>query len=97
MSIIVSRGSGWRCSPHYFFEDSDFFFRLGVDFDCLLLSPSLFSSRWFGAEVVGSQLDLEPRRWRNPKKMDKKLDEKRLKEFRNGWGWDSVDWTKMLK
>jgi len=53
--------------------------------------------RYFAAEVIGSQLDLEPRRWRNPKKMDSKTEGQRLNEFRKGWGWAEVDWTKMLK
>ncbi|KAN0061688.1 Pre-mRNA-splicing factor cwf19 [Thecaphora frezii] len=50
--------------------------------------------KWFAAEIIGNQLDLEPRRWRKPKRLDKAASAKRLERFREMW--TPVDWTKML-
>jgi hypothetical protein len=50
--------------------------------------------RWFGSEVIGNLLDLEPRRWRKPKWIDPGQDAARVKQFRKAY--DQHDWTKML-
>ncbi|PWN52433.1 hypothetical protein IE53DRAFT_340599 [Violaceomyces palustris] len=53
-------------------------------------------TRTFAAEIIGNQLDLEPRRWRKPRRIHSgtKQDEDRLRNFKARW--DSFDWTKML-
>lgn len=50
--------------------------------------------RFFGAETIGSMLDLEPRAWRKPKRLDTGSDKLRVKAFRKSY--DKFDWTKML-
>lgn len=49
---------------------------------------------YFAAEVVGNVLDLEPRRWRKPRRMASHEQQKRLNDFRKRW--EPFDWTKML-
>ncbi|KAM0753560.1 hypothetical protein T439DRAFT_341984 [Meredithblackwellia eburnea MCA 4105] len=51
--------------------------------------------RWFATEIVGSMLDLEPRRWRKPKRLDYRQNDERVRDFRKKY--DSVDWTKQLR
>lgn len=50
--------------------------------------------RNFAAEIIGNVLDLEPRKWRRPRRMDRKLNDERVKAFRKHY--DKFDWTKML-
>jgi hypothetical protein len=40
-------------------------------------------------------LELEPRRWRKPKRLDFRQNEGRVAKFRKD-GYDAYDWTKML-
>lgn len=52
---------------------------------------------WFAAEVVGNLLDLEPRAWRRPKRLQH--DPRRADELQRAFvkKWDAFDWTKMLR
>ena len=65
----------------------------GYDFDEGAKGGGEFP-RYFAAEIIGNVLDLEPRKWRKPKRMDRRLNEERVKEFRKEY--DAYDWTKML-
>ena len=51
-------------------------------------------SRWFAQEIVGNLLDLEPRRWRKPRRVDYHADAQRLAKFKASW--EEFDWTKLL-
>lgn len=50
--------------------------------------------RYFAAEIIGNVMDLEPRLWRKPRRMDRKLNDERVAQFRKGY--DRFDWTKLL-
>jgi hypothetical protein len=39
-------------------------------------------------------MELQPRLWRKPRRMDRKLNDERIKHFRKSY--DAHDWTKML-
>ncbi|MCO5569442.1 hypothetical protein L7F22_023154 [Adiantum nelumboides] len=49
---------------------------------------------YFAAEVVGNVLDLEPGRWRKPRRMQAHEQKQRLHDFKKEW--EPFDWTKML-
>ncbi|KZS90512.1 hypothetical protein SISNIDRAFT_430789 [Sistotremastrum niveocremeum HHB9708] len=50
--------------------------------------------RWFAAEIIGGVLELEPRRWRRPKKIDFASNKERVRRFRQQY--DKYDWTGMI-
>ncbi|CAE6494156.1 unnamed protein product [Rhizoctonia solani] len=50
--------------------------------------------RWFAAEIIGNILDVEPRRWRRPRKEDFRMNDRRVEVFKKKF--DKYDWTKML-
>ncbi|KAK0545888.1 Pre-mRNA-splicing factor cwf19 [Tilletia horrida] len=50
--------------------------------------------RYFAAEIVGTLLDLEPRRWRNPRRVQGPQVAERVQAFKKRWS--AYDWTKML-
>lgn len=50
--------------------------------------------RYFAAEIIGNIMELEPRKWRKPRRMDKRQNEERIKAFKKHY--DAYDWTKML-
>ncbi|KAB5590566.1 Complexed with Cdc5 protein cwf19 [Ceratobasidium theobromae] len=50
--------------------------------------------RWFAGEIIGNILDIEPRRWRRPRKEDFRMNDRRVEQFRKKF--DKYDWTKML-
>ncbi|CAO1616689.1 unnamed protein product [Parajaminaea phylloscopi] len=52
---------------------------------------------FFAAEIIGNLLDLEPRAWRNPKRL--RNDPKRAEELQRDLAakWAPFDWTKMLR
>jgi len=51
-------------------------------------------SRFFAQEIIGNVLEVEPRLYRKPRRMDRRLNEERVKAFRKTY--DKYDWTKML-
>ncbi|THH11645.1 hypothetical protein EW145_g512 [Phellinidium pouzarii] len=50
--------------------------------------------KYFAAEIIGNMLDLEPRRWRRPKRVDFRHNKERVKKFRAKY--DKFDWTGMI-
>lgn len=50
--------------------------------------------RWFAQEIIGNMLDLEPRRWRKPRRVDFRQNKDRVAKFRAAY--DRFDWTKLL-
>lgn len=59
-----------------------------------LLTPPLLY-RYFATEIIGSVLDLEPRSWRKPRRIDFRHNKERVAKFR--LGYDKWDWTKQLE
>ncbi|KAI5475283.1 cell cycle control protein, Cwf19 [Pseudohyphozyma bogoriensis] len=51
--------------------------------------------RWFAQEIIGNVLELEPRRWRKPKRLDYRQNKDRVAQFMAKYA--KYDWTKMLK
>ncbi|MBW0507806.1 hypothetical protein O181_047521 [Austropuccinia psidii MF-1] len=52
--------------------------------------------RYFAAEIIGNLLQLEPRKWRKPKRIDFKLKDKRVNFFLNTIGYSKFDWTGLI-
>ncbi|KAL0576052.1 Pre-mRNA-splicing factor cwf19 [Marasmius crinis-equi] len=50
--------------------------------------------RWFAGEIIGNLLDIEPRRWRRPKRIDFRTNKERIAQFRKNY--DKYDWTGMI-
>lgn len=50
--------------------------------------------RYFAAEIVGSVLDLEPRKWRKPKRVDSRQNQQRVDRFLKSY--EKHDWTGQL-
>lgn len=51
--------------------------------------------RWFATEIIGSMLELEPRQWRKPRRLDFRQNQARVEAFRKGYA--KFDWTKQLR
>ncbi|CAO1638457.1 unnamed protein product [Sympodiomycopsis kandeliae] len=51
--------------------------------------------RYFAAEVIGGLLDIEPRMWMRPRRVDHKRGAEMLAKYKKEW--DPFDWTKMLR
>ncbi|KAL1950615.1 hypothetical protein VTO73DRAFT_5739 [Trametes versicolor] len=51
--------------------------------------------RWFAAEIIGNVLDIEPRRWRRPHRIDFWQNKDRVKKFKAKY--DKFDWTGMIE
>ena len=50
--------------------------------------------RYFAAEIIGNVLELEPRKWRRPKKADLRLNKSRVDKFNQKYA--KHDWTGMI-
>ncbi|GAA5997468.1 uncharacterized protein JCM10292_000868 [Rhodotorula paludigena] len=50
--------------------------------------------RYFAQEIIGNLLSLEPRKWRKPRRLDRRDQAQRVADFRKRY--DRFDWTKML-
>ncbi|KAK0565611.1 Pre-mRNA-splicing factor cwf19 [Tilletia horrida] len=50
--------------------------------------------RYFATEIIGTLLDLEPRRWRKPRKLSPEQGAERTRAFKAAWS--AFDWTKLL-
>jgi len=50
--------------------------------------------RYFAAEIIGNVLDLEPRRWRHPRRMDRAANRGRASSFKARY--TKYDWTGMI-
>ncbi|KAI0826861.1 CwfJ C-terminus 1-domain-containing protein-like protein [Trametes gibbosa] len=51
--------------------------------------------RWFAAEIIGNLLDIEPRRWRRPRRIEVWQNKDRVKKFKAKY--DKFDWTGMIE
>ena len=70
-----------------------FLFRTLVESVCLKQEFFLLDS-YFAAEIIGNMLDVEPRRWRRPKRMDFRFNKERVTEFKKMY--DGFDWTHLI-
>ncbi|KAF9816911.1 hypothetical protein IEO21_03785 [Rhodonia placenta] len=50
--------------------------------------------RYFAGEIIGNLLDLEPRRWRRPRRVDFYQNRERVAKFKSKY--DKYDWTGMI-
>ncbi|KAI0041990.1 hypothetical protein FA95DRAFT_1500668 [Auriscalpium vulgare] len=50
--------------------------------------------RYFASEIIGNVLEVEPRRWRNPRRTDFRQNKERVAKFKNNYV--KFDWTGML-
>lgn len=50
--------------------------------------------RYFATEIIGNVLDLEPRKWRHPRRVDFAFNKNRVAKFRKQY--DKYDWTVMI-
>ncbi|KAK4046461.1 Pre-mRNA-splicing factor cwf19 [Microbotryomycetes sp. JL201] len=50
--------------------------------------------KWFAQEIVGNLMDLEPRKWRKPKRVDFRHNKERVDKFRKVY--NKYDWTTMI-
>ena len=92
--IFETKGKGLRRSvpkdfPYFYVEFGldDGFAHVVEDFD---LFP-----RYFGKEVIGGMLELEPAAWLRPKKQGFEAEKKRVLDFVPQW--EKFDWTKQLE
>lgn len=56
---------------------------------------AMLMDRYFAAEIIGNLLDLEPVKWRKPKKMDFALNQERAAKLGN-W-FQPYNWTTQLQ
>ncbi len=54
----------------------------------------LLTTSYFAREIVGNLLEMEPRTWRKPRRLDGKQHAQMLANFRSRWS--DFDWTKLL-
>ncbi|KAH9818598.1 CwfJ C-terminus 1-domain-containing protein-like protein [Melampsora americana] len=52
--------------------------------------------RYFAAEIIGNLLDLEPRKWRKPKRLANHVHQKEVQKFQDQLGYSKYDWTGLL-
>ena len=52
------------------------------------------SYSYFATEIIGNVLDLEPRKWRHPRRVDFSFNKSRATKFRKQY--DKYDWTVMI-
>ncbi|KAI5896716.1 uncharacterized protein SCHCODRAFT_02615633 [Schizophyllum commune H4-8] len=50
--------------------------------------------KYFAGEIIGNVLDLEPRKWRRPKRIDFHSNKQRVAQFKQKY--DQFDWTPMI-
>ncbi|TFK91929.1 hypothetical protein K466DRAFT_659656 [Polyporus arcularius HHB13444] len=51
--------------------------------------------RWFAAEIVGNLLEIEPRKWMRPRRIEFWQNKERVKKFKQKY--DKFDWTGMIE
>ncbi|KAI0689707.1 CwfJ C-terminus 1-domain-containing protein-like protein [Cytidiella melzeri] len=51
--------------------------------------------RYFAAEIIGNVMEVEPRRWRHPRKIELRYSKDRVAKFKKQY--DQYDWTSMLE
>jgi len=60
---------------------------------CLETLIYIFNS-YFAAEIIGNVLEIEPRRWRRPRRIDFSNNKERVAQFKKKY--DKFDWTAMI-
>lgn len=60
-----------------------------------LEATDLVGRRWFAAEIIGNLLDVEPRKWRRPRRIEVWQNKERVKKFKQRY--DKFDWTGMIE
>jgi len=91
--IVETKGKGLRrCVPKEF---PYFYVEFGLDdgFAHVIENFDKFP-RYFGKEVLGGMLELDPSTWLKPKKLGFEAEKKKVLEFIPQW--DKFDWTKQL-
>jgi hypothetical protein len=58
------------------------------------VSDSDGSCRYFAGEIIGNVLDLEPRRWMRPRKIDYRHSKDRIQRLKKKY--EKYDWTGMI-
>ena len=92
--LIDTRKKGLRASvpkglPYFSVE-----FGLDGGFAHVIEEEELFP-HYFGKEILGGMLDLEPRRWRKPRRENFEEHKKKVLQF--GEWWEPFDWTKKIE
>ena len=60
-----------------------------------LKHPVLTCARYFAGEIIGNLLELEPRRWRRPRRLDFGRNKERVANFKKRF--DRFDWTGLVE
>jgi hypothetical protein len=55
----------------------------------------LMSYRYFAGEIIGNVLELEPRRWRRPRRVDFGKNKERVARFKKDY--ERFDWTGLIE
>lgn len=82
------RGAVPKGLPYFSVE-----FGLDGGFAHVIEDEELFP-HYFGKEILGGMLDLEPRRWRKPRRENFEEHKKKVLQFAD-W-WEPFDWTKRI-
>lgn len=66
----------------------------GNEMSYIIFAETNATDRYFAAEIIGNQLDLEPRKWRRPRRLDLGLNRQRIANFKKRY--DKYDWTHLI-
>ena len=55
----------------------------------------LIRARYFAGEIIGNLLELEPRRWRRPRRLDFGRNKERVASFKKRY--DRFNWTGLIE
>lgn len=62
---------------------------------CALCVTLMLHRRYFAAEIIGNIAEVEPRRWRRPRRIDSHHNKDRVKKFQKRY--EPFDWTGMIE
>lgn len=94
VKLVDTRKKGLRASvpkglPYFSVE-----FGLDGGFAHVIEDETLFPL-YFGKEIIGGMLDLEPQRWRNPRRENFEHHKRKVLQFAD-W-WKPYDWTRKIE
>ena len=94
VKLVDTRKKGLRVSipkglPYFSVE-----FGLDGGFAHVIEDEALFPL-YFGKEIIGGMLDLEPQRWRNPRRENFEHHKRKVLQFAD-W-WKPYDWTRKIE
>ncbi|XP_072040204.1 CWF19-like protein 2 isoform X2 [Amphiura filiformis] len=92
--LIDTRNKGLRKSVPTGFPYFSVDFGLDGGFAHIIEDEQLFP-HYFGKEIIGGMMDVEPMLWRRPHKQNFKINVKKVLQFAD-W-WKPFDWTQKLK